>query len=106
MARTKTKIEITLEKRQRVTVRGRRPGTEWCERCSAEAQMLPAAEAAALVQTSARDIFRRVESGELHFLETGGGGLLVCRNSLADDLEKSNLGKSYRKENWQIASDA
>jgi hypothetical protein len=68
--------------------------------------MLAADEAAELLQTTARSIFRRVESGELHFTETGGGGLLVCRNSLADDLEKSKPGKPYRKENGQIASDA
>ena len=39
-------------------------------------------EAAALTETSARAIFRRVESGELHFVETDKGALLVCRNLL------------------------
>jgi hypothetical protein len=39
-------------------------------------------EAAVFAHTTARDIFRRIESGDLHFTESDGGGLLVCRNLL------------------------
>jgi hypothetical protein len=49
--------------------------------------MLAPEEAAALLRTTDRTIFRRVEAGELHYSETEGGGLIVCRNSL----EKGDL---------------
>jgi hypothetical protein len=45
--------------------------------------MLAADEAAELLQTTARAIFRRVESGELHFTETARGALRICLGSLS-----------------------
>jgi len=45
--------------------------------------MLTPGEAATLTHSTVRHIFRRVEAGELHFLETESGELLVCPNSLA-----------------------
>ncbi len=44
--------------------------------------MLTPDEAAAVSLTTTRSIFRRVEEGNLHFLEGEGGRLLVCVNSL------------------------
>jgi hypothetical protein len=82
MMRTKTKTEIIFETWQRTTIRWRRQRLDWCERCAAQVWMLAPDEAATLAQTTARAIFRRVEAGELHFLETAGGALLVCRASL------------------------
>ena len=38
--------------------------------------------AAALLQTTAREIFRLTEAGEVHYLETGSGALLICSHSL------------------------
>ena len=83
MKRTKTKTEITIEKRQRTTIRLRRQSVVWCEQCAAQVQMLMPEEAAAFVQTTARDIFRRIEAGQVHFLEISSGGLLVCRRSVS-----------------------
>ena len=82
MKRAKTKIEITVERRQRTTIRLRHHRLAWCERCAAQVCMLAPSEAAVLAHTTARHIFRRVEAGELHFLETADGELLVCCNSL------------------------
>ena len=44
--------------------------------------MLMPDEAAALAQSTARDIYRRVETRELHSIETDDGALRVCVNSL------------------------
>ena len=44
--------------------------------------MLTPDEAAALAQSTARDIYRRVEAGGLHLIETDDGALRVCVNSL------------------------
>ena len=76
------KTVITVETLQRTTVRLRRKvGVAWCEQCAAETVMLTTDEAAAHLQTTARDIFRLTEAGDIHFLETESGALLVCRNS-------------------------
>ena len=82
MKRTTTRTEITVETRQRITVRPGRTNVALCEQCTREVVMLSPEDAAAVLETSARAIFRLIEAGELHFLETVGGGLLVCRNSL------------------------
>jgi hypothetical protein len=49
----------------------------------AESLMISPNEAAARLQITAREIFRRVEAGELHFLETESGALRICGNSLS-----------------------
>ncbi len=43
--------------------------------------MITPNEAAALLQTTAREIFRLTEAGEIHYLEIETGALLVCRDS-------------------------
>ena len=77
------KLIITAETIQRTTIRWRHtPTVAWCEECAAQVSMLTTSEAAAITRTTVRAIFRRVEAGELHFVEPAGGELLVCRNSL------------------------
>ena len=87
MNRRRQKTVITVETFQRTTVRSRRkPRIAWCEQCAAETAMLSTDEAAAHLQTTAREIFRLTEAGEIHFLETESGALLVCRNSCQNHL--------------------
>ena len=62
----------------------RQPIRAWCGPCGAEVLMLTPEEAAALAESSARDIYRRVETGELHSIEMDDGGLRVCVNSLGE----------------------
>ena len=82
MNRRTEKTVITFETFQRRTMHlRRRAKIAWCERCTAKTVMLAPDEAAAHLQTTAREIFRRVESGEIHYLETTGGALLVCCDS-------------------------
>lgn len=77
------KLIITTETFQRTTVRWRRNQIlTWCDRCAAQVLMLTPNEATALAHTTARDIFRRVEAGGLHFIEAANGELLICRASL------------------------
>jgi hypothetical protein len=90
----KTRIEITVERRQRTVVRPRRrPRAAWCGECAGLVHMLTADEAAVLTETTARDVFRLVEAGELHFLEVDGGMLLVCPNSLEALRRSSRRGE-------------
>lgn len=74
---------ITIETHRLAVVRSRRPSVvAWCERCGGQVRMVTPEEAAALLGTRSRVIYRRVESGDLHFLETGAGALLICSRSL------------------------
>lgn len=81
---TKRRTEITFETRRLLLVggRGRVSAAGWCASCGAKVVLVTAEEAARLSGVTAREIFRRVEAGRLHFVETCGGGLLVCRESL------------------------
>jgi hypothetical protein len=84
---TKTKTEITIETRHLVTLpsRGHRTACSrpiWCNICSATVGMYLPEHAAVVGQTTTREIYRRVESGDLHFVETREGELLICGNSL------------------------
>jgi len=39
-------------------------------------------QAANIAGTDARVIFRKVESGQIHFIESADGALLICKQSL------------------------
>lgn len=83
------KEKITIENYRRTTVSLRRGGKiGWCEQCGAKTAMLSPDAAAAVLQTTAREVFRLTEAGEIHFLETEAGALLVCRKSLGNFLTK------------------
>ena len=58
------------------------PFPAWCTDCAGRPPMLTPDEAAALSGLSLRAIFRLVEAGGVHFLETAGGRLVVCPASL------------------------
>ena len=84
MRRKKKTTIVTVEARERTTIRrGARQMIAWCDQCGAEVSMVTPNEAAALAGTEARAIFRGVESGDVHFIETGEGALLICAQSLA-----------------------
>jgi hypothetical protein len=82
MNRRTEKTVITVETFQRTVVRSRpKMRIVWCDRCAAETVMLAPNEAAAHLQTTAREIFRLMEADKIHYLETTTRALLVCRNS-------------------------
>ena len=54
----------------------------YCTECAIEVEMLTAGAAASRFGVALRSIYRAVESGQLHFLETSAGLVLVCPNSL------------------------
>ena len=93
MRQTKTKTKITFARRVRTTIRLPRSRVVWCPECKGQVLMLSTDEAAALTQTTARAIFRRIEAGQLHFLEAASGALLVCRASLS--VVQPNQEKEY-----------
>lgn len=84
---TRKRIEITLKVSQTLVIRNSLSQTvPWCSECAAATQMLTPDEAAVVSDTSTRAIYRLLESGRLHFVETENGLVLVCFNSLPDSV--------------------
>lgn len=78
----KDKTEIVIRTRSRTVIRSRgRPVRRWCAFCRKESPMLSPNEAACFFRTTAREIFRLAEAGEIHFHETTDGALFVCGDS-------------------------
>jgi RNA polymerase sigma factor (sigma-70 family) len=79
----KNKTEITIETHRTFIVR-RRPNLiqAWCAGCDANISFASPEDAAQLVGSSAREIYRAIEAGQLHFIETGDRLLRVCLDSL------------------------
>jgi hypothetical protein len=46
-------------------------------------------QAAILTGISAREIYRRLEIGRIHFTETSLGSLLICLNSVASSVAEA-----------------
>ena len=85
-----TRKKITVEtERLWLVARGGRGARGWCEACRAEVHMVGVAEAATLAGLGQRAIFRRVEDGRLHFTEKPCGTLLICLDSLMNDLARA-----------------
>jgi hypothetical protein len=81
--KTKTTI-VTIEARERMTIRREMPSMlAWCDRCAEEVWMVTASEAALISMTDLRTIFRGVESGTVHFIEDERSTLLLCSKSLS-----------------------
>jgi hypothetical protein len=81
--KAKKRLEVVWEKHETTTIsfsHNRRAKT-FCGACGSDELHLTVAEAAGLLQTTARAIFRLSEAGEIHYSETENGALLICGNS-------------------------
>jgi hypothetical protein len=79
----KTRItEVEVETEEIVVVRVRATCMAWCPGCSAEVVMARPEAAAARAGLRVREIYRLVEAGSVHFLESADGTVLVCVDSL------------------------
>ncbi len=75
----KTEIEFELNETVAYSRRNER-GEAFCPHCEMLVEMATPQIAAILVQSNEREVFRRLETGEIHFIETER--VLVCLNSL------------------------
>jgi hypothetical protein len=97
---TKRRIEITVEKRRLVVLSQPNHSVHaWCETCGAQVLMVTPDEAAQLCQVSTRTIYRRIETGPLHFTETETGFSLVCLQSLESN-SNSNPEAAITKQGF------
>jgi hypothetical protein len=91
---TKRRIEITVEKRRLVILSRRNHSINaWCGACGEQVQMVTPDEAAQLCQVSTRTIYRRIETGRFHFIETENGFSLICLQSLESNGDSASGGK-------------
>lgn len=79
----KSRTEITIETHRTFIVR-RRPHfiQAWCADCAAATSFASPEDAAPLAGSSAREIYRAIEAGRLHFIEADDRRLRVCVASL------------------------
>ncbi|HZM86925.1 MAG TPA: hypothetical protein VFF31_10405 [Blastocatellia bacterium] len=78
----KTRTRITIQTERVVVMSHRRSLYSLCAGCGDEVRMVTIDQATTLVRSSSREIFREIEAGMLHFIETTEGSVLVCFNSL------------------------
>lgn len=77
----KRTTEITLEIEEKIVLRqGEMLVAAFCEECQALVNMASPQIAAILSGSSEREIFRLIEAGHIHFVETGR--VFICLNSL------------------------
>jgi len=100
MRRKKKTTIVTIEARERTTIRRAPPCVvAWCDQCAEEVWMVSASEAALISMTDLRTIFRGVESGTIHFIEAERNTLLLCSKSLpSGDQEISIPTESENQE--------
>lgn len=82
--RKKQRTEIRFETHEVTIIRFRQTqsATRFCAACRASVRHLPISRAAAILRISETEVFRLVESKQIHSTETETGELLVCQNSL------------------------
>jgi hypothetical protein len=82
-AMKKIKVELMVERRQRLTIRrASAPSQVWCDACGEKVGMVTGEEAAKLIGERSREIYRQAEQGLLHSGEKSDGTLLICVMSL------------------------
>lgn len=54
----------------------------FCVDCGRKTGFLTPEAAAGIIDSDTREVYRRIESGELHYIEVGGVTLMVCARSL------------------------
>lgn len=86
----KNKTTITVETWERTTIRRGAPQTiiARCESCGVETKMISPDETARFFGVALRRIYRRIENGDFHFVETETGALLICGGSLLQEETK------------------
>ena len=78
----KQKTEIEIELNETVAYSRRSERFEaFCSECKSMVEMAAPTVAAVLTQITEREIYRLVEMGEVHFIETDR--VLICLNSFA-----------------------
>lgn len=86
MMTNRKKLLITRRRTEFFVLRRRFGFEHFCSTCGAESRFVSLEDAMLLSNLTMREIVRRADRGEFHFLESGGGFLVVCRKSLPENV--------------------
>jgi hypothetical protein len=79
--------ELTVETDEVFIIRKPRPRIQaWCTKCASEVEKITPEQSVALTSASWREIASRIEAGQLHFSKVSNGLLMICINSLSDEI--------------------
>ena len=97
MKRTRV-TTTTVEKHEVVVIRSsRRLKRVFCPQCLEPVALITVDEAVKISGSSSRAVYRLIEEGEIHFVETADGGALICPAELLRRVWKdSGDGQSSR----------
>ena len=89
------KILITTESFETFVLQIDRKGKAFghCIRCGRDIELLSIDQAVSGTGLKTSELVRRIESNEIHGIETGSGHLLICARSLAVYIEEKGVGK-------------
>lgn len=78
------RLVVTHRRSEIFIVRGgaRQTQSGYCPRCSKPVDLLNIDSAVTVFATSTRELFRLIEMGSIHTIETASGHLLICGSSL------------------------
>jgi hypothetical protein len=86
--KSKTTKVITVETWRKTIIRQpAQPIFARCAGCGIETEMFSPEEFARRRNTTPRIVYRRIENGDCHFIETADGALLVCGWSMPEKSE-------------------
>ena len=95
-----SKREIYIERERSITIRfANGQSLRFCRSCQTDSRFVTVDEAAIMRRTTSREIFRRVETDQIHSAETNEGLLLVCLTSLLQSTEISSQTLTIKQEN-------
>lgn len=89
MRTTTRRMRFTVERSETLLVRPTQLAVS-CTVCGRDAQMLAPDAAAVIAGVSIRTIYQMLEAGEIHFVESKYGRLLICLDSLSQKEEVEN----------------
>ena len=87
MFRRRTVITFEKLERFRYLVPQAELRISWCDACARNVSWLTPDQFVALNGLSLRELFRRIESGAVHFIESTNGSLLICPESMNSTVE-------------------
>lgn len=80
----KTEIKFEMHELTVIRVRRSQTVTAFCTQCKAKVKHLSVARASAVLGVSETAVFRLVECGAAHSMETASGRLYLCGNSVSE----------------------
>ena len=93
----KQKTEIEFDLSETITYVDRREKVEaHCSNCATKVEMVAPPVAAVIARITEREIYRMLETGKVHFIETDR--VFICLNSLRGSIEENLIEEANNRE--------